>query len=92
MTSKGAEGSLTIGQDVRLFKPKKVTISAYTDLTGNKAYNMKLAEERAKALEKQLKSAGAKDVSVLAKGAVDPVVDTPKPNQPNRRALIVFTK
>ena len=88
-----SEGALfDIMQDVRLNKPKKVIVSAYTDLSGKKGYNLKLAEKRAAMLKAKLEAGGAKNVEVLAKGAVDPLVDTQKPNQSNRRALIVFKK
>ena len=90
LTEKSEGALYDIMQDVRLHKPKDVVITAYTDLVGNKTYNLNLAEMRAKSLEKSLKSAGAKSVTVLAKGATDPIVDTAKPNQPNRRAIITF--
>ncbi len=88
--SEGAFNNLM--QDVQKFKPKSVHVIAYTDLSGNADYNAKLAEKRAAEIQKKLKGAGAKNVTVEAKGAVDPIVDTGKPNQPNRRAIVVFKK
>lgn len=88
--SEGAFNNLM--QDVQKFKPKTVHVIAYTDLSGNADYNAKLAEKRAAEIQKKLKGAGAKNVTVEAKGAVDPIVDTGKPNQPNRRAIVVFKK
>ena len=88
--SEGAFNNLV--QDVQKFKPKSVHVIAYTDLSGNADYNAKLAEKRAAEIQKKLKGAGAKNVTVEAKGAVDPIVDTGKPNQPNRRAIVVFKK
>ena len=90
LTDKSEGALYDIMQDIRLHKPKNVVITAYTDLVGDKTYNLNLAEMRGKGLEEKLRSAGAKNVTVLAKGATDPVVDTAKPNQPNRRAIITF--
>lgn len=90
LTEKSEGALYDIMQDIRLHKPKDIVITAYTDLVGNKTYNLNLAELRGKNIEDKLKSAGAKSVTVLAKGATDPVVDTTKPNQPNRRAIITF--
>jgi outer membrane protein OmpA-like peptidoglycan-associated protein len=91
--TKESEGALyDIMQKVRLNKPKKVHIIAYTDLSGKNPYNDKLAEMRAQDLAKKIKSAGAKVVTTAAPGAKDPVVDTKKPNQTNRRAIIIFAK
>lgn len=88
-----SEGSLyDIMQKVRVHKPKKVHIIAYTDLSGKNMYNDKLAEMRAQGLAKKLKGAGAKVVTTAAPGPKDPVVDTNKPNQTNRRAIIIFAK
>jgi outer membrane protein OmpA-like peptidoglycan-associated protein len=45
---------------------------------------------RGKSLEGQLKQSGVEAIKVDARGAVEPVVDTSKPNQENRRAVIIF--
>jgi len=88
-----SEGSLyDIMQKVRVHKPKKVHIIAYTDLSGKNQYNDKLAAMRAEGLAQKLKGAGAKVVTTAAPGPKDPVVDTNKPNQTNRRAIIIFAK
>ncbi len=88
-----SEGALfDIMQKVRVHKPKKVHIIAYTDLSGKNPYNDKLAELRAQALAKKIKGAGAKVVTTAAPGPKDPIVDTTKPNQSNRRAIIIFAK
>lgn len=92
LTQKSEGALYDLMQDVRKFKPKSVHVIAYTDLSGNADYNAKLAEKRAMEIQKKLKDAGAKSVTVEAKGAVDPIVDTGKPNQPNRRAIVVFKK
>lgn len=92
LTDKSEGALYDVMQDVRKFKPKAVHVIAHTDLSGNADYNAKLAEKRAADLEKKLKDAGAKNVTVEARGATDPIVDTSKPNQPNRRAIIVFKK
>ena len=88
-----SEGALfDIMQKVRVHKPKKVHIIAYTDLSGKYPYNDKLAELRAQELAKKIKGAGAKVVTTAAPGPKDPIVDTTKPNQSNRRAIIIFAK
>lgn len=79
-----------IVRDVKLEKPKTVQVISYTDLSGDKSYNAKLAEMRGKSIEDTLKDAGAEVVRVDARGPVEPVVDTSKPNQENRRAVIIF--
>ena len=92
LTEKSQGALYDIMQDIRVHKPKSVHVVAHTDLVGDKAYNAKLSEKRAAGLQTLLKDAGAKVVTVEAMGASDPVVDTRKPNQPNRRAIIVFKK
>lgn len=92
LTEKSEGALYDVMQDVRKFKPKTVHVIAYTDLVGDADYNAKLAEKRASDIEKKLKDAGAKNVTVEAKGENDPIVDTGKPSQPNRRAIIVFKK
>ena len=76
--------------EYKLAKPKTVQIISYTDLSGDKAYNTKLAAMRGKAIEDKLKDAGADVIKVDARGPAEPVVDTEKPNQENRRAVIIF--
>ena len=87
-TSQGELADLI--REVKLAKPKTINITAYTDLSGDKAYNAKLAAMRGKTLEGKLKEAGAQVIKVDARGPVDPVVDTEKPNQENRRAVITL--
>lgn len=77
-------------RDVKLAKPKSVQIISYTDLSGDKAYNAKLAAMRGKSIEEKLKDAGAQVIKVDARGPVEPVIDTEKPNQQNRRAVIIM--
>lgn len=77
-------------RDVKLAKPKTINIVTYTDLAGGKAYNAKLAAMRGETLESKLKGTGAQVIKVDARGAVDPVVDTDRPNQRNRRAVITL--
>jgi OmpA-OmpF porin, OOP family len=79
-------------REVKLSKPKTIKIISYTDLSGDKAYNAKLAAMRGKSLETKLMDAGAQVIKVDARGPVDPVVDTEKPNQENRRAVIILEK
>ena len=90
LTDKSEGELFDIMQDVRVQKPKKVHIIAYTDLSGKDPHNNKLAELRAAELAKKLKGAGAKVVTTAAPGPKDPVVDTQKPNQTNRRGIIIF--
>lgn len=79
-----------IMQTVRSNKPKSVHVIAHTDLSGPGTYNKALSEMRAAALQKLLSGAGAKKVTLSAMGDSDPVVKTKKPNQTNRRAVIIF--
>lgn len=90
LTDKSQGELYDIMQKVGVHKPKKVHIIAYTDLSGENPYNNKLAELRAAELAKKLKGAGAKVVTTAAPGPKDPVVDTQKPNQSNRRGIIIF--
>jgi outer membrane protein OmpA-like peptidoglycan-associated protein len=86
-----SEGDLAaIIRDVKLAKPQTVQVISYTDLAGDKAYNAKLAAMRGKTIEEKLKDAGAPVVRVDARGPVEPVVDTSRPSQENRRAVIIF--
>lgn len=90
LTAK-SEGELAdIIKEAKLAKPKTVKVITYTDLAGDKGYNLKLAGMRGDALENKLKEAGAMVIRVDARGAVEPVVDTSKPNQENRRAVLIF--
>lgn len=89
--TEDSQGALyDIMQKVRSHKPKTVQVIAHTDLSGSGKYNKALSEMRAKAVEKLLKGAGAKKINVSAMGDGNPIVDTKKPNQTNRRAVIIF--
>ncbi len=90
LTEQSQQDLATVVRDYKLAKPKTVNVITYTDLSGNKEYNAKLAAMRGKSLEGQLKQAGVDAIKVDARGAVEPVVDTPKPNQENRRGVIIF--
>jgi OOP family OmpA-OmpF porin len=89
LVPKSQEELADIIREIKLSKPKTVRIVSYTDLSGNKAYNAKLAAMRGESLEAKLKDAGARLIRVDARGAVDPIVDTDRPNQQNRRAVII---
>lgn len=90
LTEKSQGDLFDIMQKATRYKPKLVHITVYSDLTGSAAYNKKLAEERGKALAKDIKSAGAKKVMVDAVGAADPIVDKKGKVDANRRAVISF--
>lgn len=92
LTQKSDGNMYDIMQKVRMHKPKKVHIVAYTDLSGKAQYNNKLAGKRAAGLAKLMKGAGAKVITTAAPGPKDPIVDTKKPNQSNRRAIIIFAR
>jgi outer membrane protein OmpA-like peptidoglycan-associated protein len=92
LTEKSQGDLFDIMQKVRVYKPKTVEVIAHTDLSGSPAGNLKISKERADALAKQLKSAGAKKVVAMGVGSAEPIVDTKKPNQANRRAIIIFKK
>lgn len=77
-------------QKVGVYKPKEISVSVYSDLTGSASYNKKLAEKRGEMLAQELKDAGAKNVSVNAVGASDPVVDRKGKVDANRRAVVSF--
>jgi len=79
-----------IMQKIRSHKPKTVSVVAHSDLAGDSKYNKALSEMRAFAVQKLLNGAGAKQVNVVAKGDSEPIVDTKKPSQTNRRAVIIF--
>jgi len=89
--SEKSHGDLfDILQKVGVYKPKEVSVSVYSDLTGSPAYNKKLAEQRGKMLADELKEAGAKKIEVNAVGAADPIVDKKGKVDANRRAVISF--
>ena len=89
--TEASEGAVfDIMQKVRSHKPKTVHIVSHADLVGTAKYNKALSEMRAITLQKLIKDAGAKKVSVSAMGDTNPIVDTKKPNQTNRRAVIIF--
>ena len=78
-------------REAELSKPTSVQIISFTDLSGPKEHNMKLAEMRGQRLKEKLREAtGAEVIKVDARGPVDPIVNTPKPNQENRRAVIIM--
>ncbi|MDW7690660.1 OmpA family protein [Flammeovirgaceae bacterium SG7u.111] len=72
----------------------KVTITGYTDSTGDANYNLQLSERRAKAAAKFLKKNGIDEsrISVSGKGENNPLVpNTTKENRrKNRRAEVVI--
>jgi len=92
MTEESHGAIFDILQKVGTYKPKAVEIIAHTDKPGTDEYNMKLSQKRADALADMVKGAGAKTVRTVAMGEKEPVVDTPKKNQTNRRAIISFLK
>lgn len=92
LTEKSHGDLFDVMQKIRVYKPKAIKISVYSDLTGSAAYNKDLAEKRGKMLADELKSAGGKGVSVDAVGAADPLIDRPGKVDANRRAIIVFKK
>jgi len=91
--TEGSHGAIfDILQKVPVYKPKLVDIIAHADKPGTDEYNMNLSQERADALAKMFKGAGAKKIRALGVGEREPIVDTEKPNQTNRRAIITFKK
>lgn len=90
LTEKSHGDLFDILQKVGVYKPKQVSISVYSDLTGSADYNKKLAEERGKKIAEELKDAGAKEVEVNAVGAADPIVDRKGKVDANRRAVVSF--
>lgn len=88
-----SEGALfDILQKVRPYKIKKVTLFVHSDLTGTPAQNMAISEKRGAQLAQSFKDAGVKEVVVQALGDKEPIVDTRRSNQTNRRAIVVFHK
>ena len=91
--TEASEGSLfDILQKVRPYKIKKVSLYVHSDLAGTPAQNMKISEKRGAQLAQSFKDAGVKEVVVNAMGDKEPIVDTKKSNQTNRRAIVVFHK
>lgn len=69
----------------------KIEIFGHTDLVGSAAYNQALSERRALAVENRLLANGVPAdniVRVEGLGKSDPVVNTPGPNQENRRVIV----
>lgn len=92
LTEKSHGDLFDVLQKIRVYKPKSIKVSVYSDLTGSAAYNKDLAEKRGKMLAQELKDAGGKNVSVDAVGAADPLIDRKGKVDANRRAIIVFKK
>lgn len=72
-------------------KSGNVEIVGNTDLVGSVGYNLELSKRRAKAVEDRLIAAGmspSKIVKVEGVGKSNPVVNTPGPNQENRRVEV----
>lgn len=92
MTEDSHGAVFDVLQKVRVYKPKLVEIIAHADKPGTDDYNMNLSQERADELAKMFKGAGAKKIRALGVGEREPIVDTEKPNQTNRRAIITFKK
>jgi outer membrane protein OmpA-like peptidoglycan-associated protein len=92
MTEKSHGAVFDILQKVRSYKPKRVEIIAHADKPGTDEYNMNLSQERADALAKMFKGAGAKKIKALGVGESEPIVDTDMRSQTNRRAIISFKK
>lgn len=92
LTEKSHGDLFDVLQKIRVYKPKGISVSVYSDLTGSAAYNKQLAEKRGKMLADELTDAGGKNVSVNAVGAADPVIDRPGRIEANRRAVISFKK
>ena len=92
MTEKSHGTIFDILQKVRVYKPKSVEIIAHADKPGTDEYNMNLSQERADALAKMFKGAGAKKIKALGVGETEPIVDTEEPSQTNRRGIISFKK
>lgn len=90
LTEKSHGDLFDILQKVGVYKPKSISVSVYSDLTGSAAYNKELAEKRGKMLAAELKDAGGKNISVDAVGAADPLVERKGKVDANRRALISF--
>lgn len=81
-----------IMQKVRVYKPKTVVVEVHSDLTGTSQQNKLISEKRGSDLAAKLKSAGAKVVVTEIIGDAQPIVDTKKASQANRRAIISFKK
>jgi OOP family OmpA-OmpF porin len=92
LTERSHGDLFDIQQKIRVYKPKAITISVYSDLTGSAAYNKDLAEKRGKMIADKLKGAGGKNITVNPIGAADPIVDRKGPVEANRRAIISFKK
>jgi OOP family OmpA-OmpF porin len=92
LTEKSHGDLFDIQQKIRVYKPKAITVSVYSDLTGSAAYNKALAEKRGKMIADKLKGAGGKNVTVNAVGAADPIVERKGTVDANRRAVISFKK
>lgn len=90
LTEKSHGDIFDIEQKIRVYKPKAITVSVYSDLTGSAAYNKELAEKRGKMIADDLKEAGGKNITVNAVGAADPIVERKGSVDANRRAVISF--
>lgn len=92
MTEESHSAVFDILQKVRKHKPKRVVIVAHADRPGTDEYNMKLSQDRADALAKMFKGAGAKKIEATGVGESETIVDTDDRSQTNRRGIITFKK
>lgn len=92
MTEESHNAIFDILQKVRQYKPKRVVIIAHADRPGTDAFNRKLSQDRADALAKMFKGAGAKKIQATGVGESETIVDTDDRSQTNRRGIITFRK
>ena len=88
-----SEGALfDIMQKVKPYKVKKARVIVHSDLAGSSRRQMAISKAVGDRLAKELKGAGVKEVTLEVMGGNEPIVNTRRRNQTNRRAIIVFIK
>jgi outer membrane protein OmpA-like peptidoglycan-associated protein len=83
-------------QEIDKYDPHQVTVTGYTDSSGEEAYNMDLSKEREQAVSRALLTRGIENETLdrKARGESDQAVQTKDGiiNQENRRVVIDFRR
>jgi outer membrane protein OmpA-like peptidoglycan-associated protein len=85
-----------IAQEINKYNPSQVTVTGYTDSSGNAGYNQTLSREREQAVSAALMNKGIENQTLErdARGEYDQAVETADGtrNQENRRVVVDFRR
>lgn len=85
-----------ISREVERFDPEQITVTGYTDSSGDAAYNQTLSRQREQSVSKALLERGLENQTIEreARGEYNQAVQTPDDtkNQENRRVVVDFRR